>query len=74
MHVYQEDVKMYTFSLSGRTESVPEDFNFKMATPMFSHMVGQCFQATEEGSYFEGTGFLKAGDSLTAVEKIDLLA
>lgn len=45
----------------GRAESVPEDFNLNMATPIFSHTVGRCFQTTEEGSYFEGTGFLKAG-------------
>ncbi|XP_075893685.1 laminin subunit alpha-2 isoform X3 [Nelusetta ayraudi] len=50
-------------AVTGRTESVPEDFNFNMATPASSHMVGRCFQATEAGSYFDGTGFLKAVSS-----------
>uniref|UniRef100_A0A3P8R9V6 Laminin subunit alpha 2 n=1 Tax=Astatotilapia calliptera TaxID=8154 RepID=A0A3P8R9V6_ASTCA len=34
-----------------------------MATPTSSHMVGRCFVATETGTYFEGTGFLKAVSS-----------
>ncbi|XP_033991390.1 laminin subunit alpha-2-like [Trematomus bernacchii] len=34
-----------------------------MATPSSSHMVGRCFVATETGTYFEGTGFLKAVSS-----------
>lgn len=33
-----------------------------MATPSASHMVGRCFVATEKGTYFDGTGFLKAGE------------
>uniref|UniRef100_A0A3Q3VVE3 Basement membrane-specific heparan sulfate proteoglycan core protein n=1 Tax=Mola mola TaxID=94237 RepID=A0A3Q3VVE3_MOLML len=31
-----------------------------MALPASSHMVGRCFVATEAGTYFDGTGFLKA--------------
>uniref|UniRef100_A0A672JPX2 Laminin G domain-containing protein n=1 Tax=Salarias fasciatus TaxID=181472 RepID=A0A672JPX2_SALFA len=31
-----------------------------MATPTSSHMVGRCFVATETGTYFDGSGFLKA--------------
>lgn len=38
------------------------DFKLDMATPTSSHMVGRCFVATETGTYFEGTGFLKAGE------------
>uniref|UniRef100_A0A673CXW6 Laminin subunit alpha 2 n=1 Tax=Sphaeramia orbicularis TaxID=375764 RepID=A0A673CXW6_9TELE len=38
--------------------------NFKMSgnmgAPTSSNMVGRCFVATEAGTYFEGTGFLKA--------------
>uniref|UniRef100_A0A8D2ZGH0 Laminin subunit alpha 2 n=1 Tax=Scophthalmus maximus TaxID=52904 RepID=A0A8D2ZGH0_SCOMX len=34
-----------------------------MAAPASSHMVGRCFVATEVGTYFEGTGFLKAVSS-----------
>lgn len=47
---------------AGRSESVPEDFNLSMATPTSRHMVGSCFEAMEAGTYFDGTGFLKAGD------------
>ncbi|KAM7367692.1 hypothetical protein PAMP_013975 [Pampus punctatissimus] len=36
------------------------DFKLNMATPNSSHMVGRCFVATETGTYFDGTGFLKA--------------
>lgn len=34
-----------------------------MAAPSASHMVGRCFVATETGTYFEGTGFVKAGQN-----------
>lgn len=47
---------------AGRVESFPEDFNLNMATPTSRHMVGSCFDATETGTYFDGTGFLKAGE------------
>uniref|UniRef100_A0A671XHD0 Basement membrane-specific heparan sulfate proteoglycan core protein n=1 Tax=Sparus aurata TaxID=8175 RepID=A0A671XHD0_SPAAU len=36
------------------------DFKLNMATPTSTHMVGRCFVATETGTYFDGTGFLKA--------------
>ncbi|XP_076612601.1 laminin subunit alpha-2 [Chaetodon auriga] len=49
-----------TKSATGRIETVTEDFNFNMAAPTSSHMVGRCFVATEPGTYFDGTGFLKA--------------
>lgn len=49
-------------SCLGRSESVPEDFKLNMAAPTSSHMVGRCFAATESGTYFDGTGFLKAGE------------
>uniref|UniRef100_UPI003AAF5012 laminin subunit alpha-2 n=1 Tax=Centroberyx gerrardi TaxID=166262 RepID=UPI003AAF5012 len=45
---------------TGRSEAVIEDFNLDMAAPTSSHMVGRCFVATETGTYFAGTGFLKA--------------
>nr|XP_046228315.1 laminin subunit alpha-2 isoform X2 [Scatophagus argus] len=45
---------------TGRIEAVNEDFKLNMATPTSSHMVGRCFVATEAGTYFDGTGFLKA--------------
>ncbi|XP_030260302.1 laminin subunit alpha-2 isoform X4 [Sparus aurata] len=45
---------------TGRAESVVEDFKLNMATPTSTHMVGRCFVATETGTYFDGTGFLKA--------------
>ncbi|TNM94817.1 hypothetical protein fugu_017576 [Takifugu bimaculatus] len=48
---------------TGRSESVPEDFNLNMATPTSRHMVGSCFEAMEAGTYFDGTGFLKAVSS-----------
>ncbi|XP_068198951.1 laminin subunit alpha-2 isoform X1 [Antennarius striatus] len=48
---------------TGRTETVIEDFKLNMATPTSSHMVGRCFVATETGSYFDGSGFLKAVSS-----------
>ncbi|XP_033991384.1 laminin subunit alpha-2-like [Trematomus bernacchii] len=53
----------YFVSLLGRAEAVIEDFKLDMATPSSSHMVGRCFVATETGTYFEGTGFLKAVSS-----------
>uniref|UniRef100_A0A8C9XYE7 Laminin subunit alpha-2 n=1 Tax=Sander lucioperca TaxID=283035 RepID=A0A8C9XYE7_SANLU len=39
------------------------DFKLNMDTPTSSHMVGRCFVATETGTYFDGTGFLKAVSS-----------
>ncbi|XP_056437918.1 laminin subunit alpha-2 [Gadus chalcogrammus] len=36
------------------------DFNLDMASPNSTHMVGRCFVATETGTYFDGTGYLKA--------------
>ncbi|XP_029318612.1 laminin subunit alpha-2 isoform X3 [Cottoperca gobio] len=48
---------------TGRAEAAIEDFKLNMATPTSSHMVGRCFVATETGTYFEGTGFLKAVSS-----------
>ncbi|XP_054872129.1 laminin subunit alpha-2 isoform X7 [Amphiprion ocellaris] len=47
----------------GRSEAVIEDFKLNMATPTSSHMVGRCFVATEAGTYFDGTGYLKAVSS-----------
>lgn len=47
-------------SVSGRSEL--EDFKLSMATPTSSHMVGRCFVATESGTYFDGTGYLEAGE------------
>ncbi|XP_057678966.1 laminin subunit alpha-2 isoform X4 [Corythoichthys intestinalis] len=44
----------------GRTEALTEDFKLDMETPTSSLMVGRCFAATEAGTYFDGTGFLKA--------------
>lgn len=46
----------------GRPEASIEDFKLNMDTPTSSHMVGRCFVATETGTYFDGTGFLKAGE------------
>uniref|UniRef100_A0AAQ5WZ67 Basement membrane-specific heparan sulfate proteoglycan core protein n=1 Tax=Amphiprion ocellaris TaxID=80972 RepID=A0AAQ5WZ67_AMPOC len=43
--------------------AVIEDFKLNMATPTSSHMVGRCFVATEAGTYFDGTGYLKAVSS-----------
>ncbi|GAA6214860.1 laminin subunit alpha-2 isoform X1 [Lates japonicus] len=48
---------------TGRPEAVIEDFKLDMATPTSSYMVGRCFVATETGTYFDGTGFLKAVSS-----------
>ncbi|TNN46937.1 Laminin subunit alpha-2 [Liparis tanakae] len=48
---------------TGRSEAVVEDFKLSMATPTSSHMIGRCFVATETGTYFEGTGYLKAVSS-----------
>ncbi|XP_028295898.1 laminin subunit alpha-2 isoform X3 [Gouania willdenowi] len=45
---------------TGRANAAIEDFKLNMATPTSSHMVGRCFVATETGTYFDGTGFLKA--------------
>jgi len=47
----------------GRSEAVVEDFKLNMATPTSRHMIGRCFVATETGTYFEGTGYLKAGET-----------
>ncbi|XP_041661166.1 laminin subunit alpha-2 isoform X8 [Cheilinus undulatus] len=48
---------------TGRTENVIEDFRLNMAAPFSSHMVGRCFVATEAGTFFDGTGYLKAVSS-----------
>ncbi|XP_056260714.1 laminin subunit alpha-2 isoform X6 [Seriola aureovittata] len=48
---------------TGRPEAVIEDFKLDMTTPTSSHMVGSCFVATETGTFFDGTGFLKAVSS-----------
>ncbi|XP_030577117.1 laminin subunit alpha-2 isoform X2 [Archocentrus centrarchus] len=47
---------------SGSSEAMI-DFKLDMAAPTSSHMVGRCFVATETGTYFDGTGFLKAVSS-----------
>lgn len=60
---YIEGIGFYHLPLHlGRSEAVIEDFKLNMATPNSSHMVGRCFVATETGTYFDGTGFLKAGE------------
>ncbi|XP_028252901.1 laminin subunit alpha-2 isoform X2 [Parambassis ranga] len=48
---------------TGRPGAVIEDFMLNMASPNSSHMVGRCFVATETGTYFEGSGYLKAVSS-----------
>ncbi|KAM4601168.1 laminin subunit alpha-2 [Polymixia lowei] len=48
---------------SGRPAFLPEDFNLDMTAPTSSHMVGSCFVSTETGTYFDGTGYLKAVSS-----------
>ncbi|TDH00593.1 hypothetical protein EPR50_G00190060 [Perca flavescens] len=50
-------------STTGLPEASIEDFKLNMDTPTSSHMVGRCFVATETGTYFDGTGFLKAVSS-----------
>ncbi|KAM4529659.1 laminin subunit alpha-2 isoform 2-T2 [Fundulus diaphanus] len=42
---------------------VGEEFKLDMAAPTSSYMVGRCFVATETGTYFDGTGYLKAVSS-----------
>lgn len=59
-HVTDGNTQLFFF---GRSEAAMEDFSFNMATPTSSHMVGRCFVATETGTYFDGTGFLKAGET-----------
>ncbi|XP_062292940.1 laminin subunit alpha-2 [Scomber scombrus] len=48
---------------AGHTEAVLEEFKINMATPTSSLMVGSCFVSTETGTYFDGTGYLKAVSS-----------
>ncbi|KAM8831428.1 laminin subunit alpha-2 isoform 7-T7 [Spinachia spinachia] len=63
------DLKMVGAAMStksvapGRSEAGVEDFNMNMAAPTSSHMIATCFVATETGTYFEGTGYLKAVSS-----------
>uniref|UniRef100_A0A3Q2PYA0 Laminin G domain-containing protein n=1 Tax=Fundulus heteroclitus TaxID=8078 RepID=A0A3Q2PYA0_FUNHE len=45
------------------TMVVGEEFKLDMAAPTSSYMVGRCFVATETGTYFDGTGYLKAVSS-----------
>ncbi|KAM8846710.1 LOW QUALITY PROTEIN: laminin subunit alpha-2 [Synchiropus picturatus] len=47
----------------GQPESIMEEFQFDMAAPDSRHMVGSCFTASESGTYFDGTGYLKAVSS-----------
>uniref|UniRef100_A0A8C7Z8U8 Basement membrane-specific heparan sulfate proteoglycan core protein n=1 Tax=Oryzias sinensis TaxID=183150 RepID=A0A8C7Z8U8_9TELE len=48
------------YSLNGCIRNLKMDFKLNMAAPSSSHMVGRCFRETETGSYFDGTGYLKA--------------
>uniref|UniRef100_A0A667YT36 Laminin G domain-containing protein n=1 Tax=Myripristis murdjan TaxID=586833 RepID=A0A667YT36_9TELE len=48
------------YSINGCIRNFKMDFNLDMAAPTSSHMVGRCFVSTETGTYFDGTGFLKA--------------
>ncbi|XP_029351939.1 laminin subunit alpha-2 isoform X3 [Echeneis naucrates] len=48
---------------TGRSVSTVEDFELDMTAPTSSHMVGTCFVDTETGTYFDGTGYLKAVSS-----------
>ncbi|XP_056150110.1 laminin subunit alpha-2 [Lampris incognitus] len=48
---------------TGHSEVGTEDFKLDMAAPTASHMVGSCFVDTESGTYFDGTGYLKAVSS-----------
>lgn len=49
------------FKMQGNAVSSPlEDFKVDMEMPSSSHMVGRCFVSTEPGTYFQGTGYLKA--------------
>ncbi|XP_032440521.1 laminin subunit alpha-2 isoform X2 [Xiphophorus hellerii] len=50
-------------AVTGRTEVISEDFKLDMAAPTSSYMVGRCFVSTETGTYFDGTGYLKAVSS-----------
>lgn len=43
---------------------VIEDFKVDMEVPTSHYMVGRCFVATEPGTYFDGTGYVKAGMNL----------
>uniref|UniRef100_A0A8C3AWG7 Laminin subunit alpha-2 n=1 Tax=Cyclopterus lumpus TaxID=8103 RepID=A0A8C3AWG7_CYCLU len=53
----------YTSKRIGPVNDTYIDFKLNMATPTSSHMIGRCFVATEAGTYFEGTGYLKAVSS-----------
>ncbi|KAM7395151.1 hypothetical protein PAMA_006754 [Pampus argenteus] len=54
------NLKMAGAPVSTDKDATDIHFNLNMATPTSSHMVGRCFVATEPGTYFDGTGFLKA--------------
>lgn len=51
----------------GHSGAGGEDFNMNMAAPTSSHMIARCFVATETGTYFDGTGYLKAGETPAAM-------
>uniref|UniRef100_A0A3Q3D5A7 Basement membrane-specific heparan sulfate proteoglycan core protein n=1 Tax=Hippocampus comes TaxID=109280 RepID=A0A3Q3D5A7_HIPCM len=51
-----------------------KNFKLDMSTPTSSHMVGRCFAATERGTYFDGTGFLKAVNCVAALLNIFVAA
>ncbi|CAN9507937.1 unnamed protein product [Ophioblennius macclurei] len=58
------NLKMVGGAVSPKSQTtgppISEDFKLDLATPTSSHMVGRCFVATEAGTYFEGSGYLKA--------------
>uniref|UniRef100_A0A3B5PUP6 Laminin G domain-containing protein n=1 Tax=Xiphophorus maculatus TaxID=8083 RepID=A0A3B5PUP6_XIPMA len=56
-------VKTYCLYNKQRNKLVSEDFKLDMAAPTSSYMVGRCFVSTETGTYFDGTGYLKAVSS-----------
>uniref|UniRef100_A0A8C6UKU4 Basement membrane-specific heparan sulfate proteoglycan core protein n=1 Tax=Neogobius melanostomus TaxID=47308 RepID=A0A8C6UKU4_9GOBI len=49
------------FKMQGNAVSSPVvEFRVDMQNPSSSHMVGRCFVSTEPGTFFQGTGYLKA--------------
>uniref|UniRef100_A0A665UQR1 Basement membrane-specific heparan sulfate proteoglycan core protein n=1 Tax=Echeneis naucrates TaxID=173247 RepID=A0A665UQR1_ECHNA len=53
------------YSINGCIRRLKMEGNFEldMTAPTSSHMVGTCFVDTETGTYFDGTGYLKAVSS-----------
>uniref|UniRef100_A0AAV2K9N1 Laminin G domain-containing protein n=1 Tax=Knipowitschia caucasica TaxID=637954 RepID=A0AAV2K9N1_KNICA len=59
LHSLNGCVRGFTMHGSAVSSQV-ENLSLDMETPSSRHLVGRCFVSTEPGTYFQGTGYMKA--------------